>query len=145
MSETPARAEKKTSKRILSVDDDPSILDCYETALKKKGYDIIVTSDPDEVARIIRDEDLDLVMLDIRMPKRNGLDIFKELKKRKNELPILFVTAYPRSFCMESEETADMWENEFADGNTDILYKPFDLDALYEKIEGLIGPADGGS
>ena len=54
---------------------------------------------------------------------------------------MLFVTAYPGSFNMKSQEMVDMWQSEFADGMTDILYKPFDIDVLYEKVEGLIGPS----
>ena len=37
-----------------------------------------------------------------------------------------------------------MWQEEFADGTTDIIYKPFDLDTLFEKVEGLVGKADEG-
>ena len=128
-------------RKILSVDDDDSILRCYKKALDAKGYQAFVTSNPLEVSQILQDHKLDLVMLDICMPKRSGFDIFKELKQKYEHLPVLFVTAYPGSFNMESQEMVDLWQNEFADGITDILYKPFDIDVLYEKVEGLIGPS----
>lgn len=131
-------------RKILSVDDDPQVLRCFQDALKRKGYEVFVTSDPSEAATIIKEHDLDLVMLDIRMPKISGFQVFKELKKKYSSLPVLFVTAYPKSFSMDSEDVVEMWKTDFADGNTDILYKPFEVEALYRKVEGLIGRADEG-
>ncbi|MBN1270496.1 MAG: response regulator [Kiritimatiellae bacterium] len=130
-------------RKILSVDDDPKVLQCFETTLKRKGYDVHAISDPTAVAEFLQGEQIDLVMLDIRMPKKSGFEIFKELKKKYRHLPVLFVTAYPKSFAMDQDETMAMWTREFADGNTDVLYKPFELQTLYDKIEGLIGPPKG--
>lgn len=129
-------------RKILSVDDDPNVLRAFESTLKQKGYEVFITTNPLEVAGILAGHEIDLIMLDIRMPEKNGFEIFKELKKKYGKLPVLFVTAYPKSFTMRSNEMVRMWEEDFADGQTDILYKPFTIDALYEKVEGLIGKAD---
>lgn len=129
-------------KRILSIDDEPAILDCLVKALSTQGYEVVSTTDPDEGLRILREEgNLDLVTLDIRMPGRSGFEVYREYRKIC-KLPALFVTAYPRSFNIESDEVMQMWQNEFADGTTDIVYKPFDLSTLFEKVEALIGKAD---
>src|SRR5210317_1230775 len=128
-------------KKIVSIDDEPAMLSCLSNALKGKGYELIITSDPEEGLQILKDrDDICLAMLDVRMPKISGFDIFKELRKTK-KLPVLFVTAYPRWFNAESEEIAELWQTEFADGTTDMIYKPFDLDSLFEKVEGLVGQA----
>jgi DNA-binding response OmpR family regulator len=128
-------------KKIVSIDDEPAMLSCLSNALQSKGYELIITSDPEEGLKILQDrDDICLAMLDVRMPKISGFDIFKEIRKTK-KLPVLFVTAYPRWFNAESEEIAQMWQSEFADGTTDMIYKPFDLDALFEKVEGLVGEA----
>jgi DNA-binding response OmpR family regulator len=129
-------------RKILSVDDDPNILQVFTAALEQKGYKVFVTSNPDEVANILTQNEIDLVMLDVCMPVKNGFEIFQELKKKYNNLPVLFVTAYPKSFSLRSDEMVKMWQHEFADGQTDIMYKPFTVDALYEKVEGLIGLAE---
>ena len=129
-------------RKILSVDDDPRVLKAFESTLKQKGYEVFITTNPLEVAGILAANEIDLIMLDIRMPQKNGFEIFKELKKKYAKLPVLFVTAYPKSFTLRSDDMVRMWENDFADGQTDILYKPFTLDSLYEKVEGLIGRAD---
>lgn len=130
-------------RKILSVDDDPNVLSCLESALKQKGYEVFVTTKPLEVAEILEKHKIDLVMLDIKMPEKDGFEIFKELKKKYAKLPVLFVTGYPQSFTMKSEGVISMWKNDFADGHTDIMYKPFDVDTLYEKVEGLIWTASG--
>ncbi len=126
-------------RKILSVDDDPHILGAFESALKQKGYEVFITTNPGEVARILDEHVINLVMLDIHMPQKNGFEVFKEVKKKYKHLPVLFVTAYPKSFSMRSDDMVGMWKDDFADGNTDIMYKPFTLDSLYEKVEGLIG------
>jgi len=126
-------------KKIVSIDDEPAMLRCMANALEGKGYELIVTSNPEEGLKILQErDDVCLAMLDVKMPKISGFDIFKELRKTK-KLPVLFVTAYPRWFNAESEEIAQLWQSEFADGTTDMIYKPFDLDSLFEKVEALVG------
>ncbi len=126
-------------KTILAIDDQPSILLCLEKALESKGYKLIVTSDPEEGTRILKEDDtIDLALLDIRMPKKDGFEIYREIREHR-KIPVLFVTAFSKSFNTKSNEIVDMWQNEFADGNTDIIYKPFRLLELFEKVEGLIG------
>ena len=129
-------------RKILSVDDDPNVLRAFQTTLKQKGYEVFITTNPNEAADILAAHEIDLIMLDIRMPEKNGFEIFAEVKKKYSKLPVLFVTAYAKSFTMRSSEMVRMWEEDFADGQTDILYKPFTIDSLYEKVEGLIGKAD---
>ena len=131
-------------RKILSVDDDPKVLAAFQAALRQRGYQVFITTNPEEVAKILAENDIELVMLDIRMPQKNGFEIFQELKKKYEKLPVLFITAYPKSFTMHSDDMIEMWTSNFADGNTDIMYKPFTLDLLYEKVEGLIGAPDNG-
>ena len=130
-------------RKIVSVDDDPNILQAFETAIRQKGYEILTTTDPTAVGKILSENDVDLLMLDVRMPQKSGFDIFRELKKQAPRLRVLFVTAYPKSFSVRNEDILKMWQQDFADGETDIMYKPFTLDTLFKKIEGLIGPAGG--
>lgn len=128
-------------KTILSIDDEAAILSCFSDALQTRGYAVRTTTDPDKGIRIIReDADLCLVMLDVKMPGKNGFEIYEEFKQFR-DLPVLFVTAYPKSFTSESDQITRMWQEQFADGTTDILYKPFDLMTLFEKVAGLIGDA----
>jgi DNA-binding response OmpR family regulator len=128
-------------KKIVSIDDEPAILKCLDQALSSQGYELCVTSDPDDgIKMLTEDKDVCLALLDIRMPKKNGFEIYREVR-RVRKLPVLFVTAYPGSFTAKSDDIVEMWRSEFADGTTDIIYKPFDLVTLFEKVEALIGKA----
>ena len=127
-------------KKILSIDDEPMILECIREALTKEGYDVEAFNNPAEgLRRLTESDDIDLALLDIKMPGISGFEVYRAYRKVK-KIPAIFVTAYPASFNAESDEVVDMWQNEFADGETDIVYKPFDLTTLFDKIEALIGP-----
>jgi CheY-like chemotaxis protein len=148
MNKKTGQPEKKThmpAKLLLSIDDEPMMLRCLEKALKGKGYDLIVTTDPEEGLKIAKErDDVCLALLDVKMPGKNGFEIYKELMEFK-KIPVLFVTAYPRAFNAKSDEIVELWKQEFADGTTDIIYKPFDLKTLFEKVEGLVGkPVNSG-
>lgn len=130
-------------KKLLSVDDEPMMLKCLSKALNGRGYEMIVTTDPDEGLRIFKEcDDIELALLDVKMPKKSGFELYREMRQVR-QVPVLFVTAYPKAFTTRSDEVLEIWQREFADGTTDIIYKPFNLATLYEKVEGLIGkPTD---
>lgn len=130
-------------KKLLSVDDEPMMLKCLSKALNGRGYEMIVTTDPDEGLRIFKErDDIELALLDVKMPKKSGFELYREMLQVR-QVPVLFVTAYPKAFTTRSDEVLEIWQREFADGTTDIIYKPFNLATLYEKVEGLIGkPTD---
>jgi DNA-binding response OmpR family regulator len=126
-------------KKILAVDDEIPILEILQEVLRKGGYEVFTSSRPTEAFVILQEQEIDLVLLDIHMPGKNGFALYKELEGKN--IPVLFVTGHPESFNRESDELTLLWQNQFAVGTTDVLYKPFSIDALYEKVEGLIGPA----
>lgn len=129
-------------KKILAIDDEPNILKCFKDALEMRGYAVTAVTDPDAGIALLRDHaDFNLLTLDVKMPGKNGFDVYREIRAFR-EIPVLFVTAYPKSFTAESDAVVEMWEEQFADGTTDIIYKPFELDAFFNKVEGLIGSAD---
>ena len=129
-------------KTILSVDDDATILGCFRDVLSEKGYRVLTTDDPTRVPEFLDGQKIDLITLDIHMPQKNGIAVFEDLKKKNRVLPVLFVTAYPGSFAMTSSHMLHLWKDYFGDGNADILYKPFTVENLYQKVDLLIGPPD---
>jgi DNA-binding response OmpR family regulator len=128
-------------KNILSIDDDLSMLEVIQTVLTDKGYRVFATSSAAEASRILQDNEIDLVLLDVNMPEKHGFTLYRELETRQH-VPVLFLTACAKSFSADSEEFVQMWQNLFSLGTTEILYKPFDIDVLYEKVESLIGQAE---
>jgi CheY-like chemotaxis protein len=129
-------------KNILSIDDEPELLRCFAEALKLRGYGITTTTDPEAGIRMLRDgAEVDLLLLDVKMPVKSGFEVYREVREFR-PVPVLFVTAYPHSFTADSDAVHRMWQEQFSDGMTDIIYKPFDLDTFFSKIEGLIGGPD---
>lgn len=125
---------------ILCIDDERSMLACYQTAMDYLGLECLTAQSADAgIALLKATPDVALVTLDIKMPGKNGFEAYRELRAFSN-VPVLFATAYPASFSAETEQFVRMWQDQFADGTTDILYKPFDFDVLREKMESLIGP-----
>jgi DNA-binding response OmpR family regulator len=126
---------------ILSIDDDKWVLETFKDALTIKGYQVLTADHPDEALRILKETSVDLVMLDLNMPGKNGFALYSELGSPPR-MPVLFVSACSRSFSAASPEFTKIWTDGFALGMTDILYKPFALAQLYGKVEGLIGKSD---
>lgn len=127
--------------KILCVDDETCMVECLQKILAARGYSVAGSEDPVAVDRLVEENGFDLVLLDVEMPQRDGLQVFDDLKRRFQELPVLFVTGKPHSFDWDTPEKEERWNKKFIDGLTDILYKPFRTDDLYNKVESLIGPA----
>lgn len=82
---------------ILVVDDDKQVLRSLVLVLRQK-YNVVTTADPEEGARMALDPDVSLVVLDVKMPGRDGVWVYDEIRK-SSAVPIIFNTAYqdPRS------------------------------------------------
>jgi DNA-binding response OmpR family regulator len=128
-------------KSILAVDDDPSVLETLSDALTAKGFEVLTSTGADDALNVLRSRTVDLVLIDIQMPGKNGFELYHELFSIQY-VPVLFVTGCTRSFSPTSAGFTDLWTRQFSLGQTDILYKPFRLASLFEKVEALIGEAE---
>jgi DNA-binding response OmpR family regulator len=132
-------------KRLLAVDDDHLILETLVDALTTRGYEVLTADNANIALDLLRRQAFDLVLLDYQMPGKNGFELYRELGATQ-EVPVLFVSGCAPSFSPTTPGFADLWTEQFSLGRTDILYKPFTLSALFEKVEALIGAevkADG--
>ena len=125
-------------KTILSIDDDPLVLQTLKLALSTIGYEVITTASAAAAEQVLKEQKIDLVLLDLGMPGKNGFTLYREFEALQ-QVPVLFVSGCTRSFAANSEQFMSLWTNEFTQGTIDILYKPFTLETLYEKVEALIG------
>jgi CheY-like chemotaxis protein len=80
--------------KILIVEDDPLIMGLYETAFKFDGYDVATAADGDEGLTKIKSWQPTLVLLDIMMPKKNGLEVLEAMKKdeKMKQIPVVILT-----------------------------------------------------
>lgn len=125
-------------KTILCVDDDPRAIRMVGRLLKGKPFNLVSVTDPTQVEEALKTHAIDLILLDVQMPQKSGLEVFDELKAACGDYPILFLTGYPAAFYLDEPEKITRWKTGFVDGRTDILYKPYEARDLYDKIESLI-------
>jgi two-component system alkaline phosphatase synthesis response regulator PhoP len=118
-------------KRILVVDDEIYIVHILEFSLTMEGYNILTAFDGEEALRVIEQERPDLVVLDIMMPKLDGYEVCRRLRKdeRFATLPVILLSAKGRSIDREVGLQA---------GADDYITKPFSPRKLIEKIRELL-------
>ena len=80
-------------RRILIVEDDPAILKGLEASLGEEHYQVLSAMDGEEGYRLAREENVDLIILDIMLPRKNGDEICRDLRAEGIETPILMLTS----------------------------------------------------
>jgi len=118
-------------KKILIVDDEPDILRLISLRLRKLGYDVLTAVDGKEALDAIRNENPDLVLLDLLIPFMNGAEVCEQVKNDKTlkHIPIILFTAH--SDTMTAEKTKKL-------GAEDYIVKPFVLEELTDKVEEIL-------
>jgi len=116
------------SQRILIVDDDPEILDLLCGVLELSGFTIESAVDGVSGLQKALTSEFDLILLDVMMPKMNGFEVCKNIRKSSNEVPIILLTA--KGTIQDKVEG-------FNCGADDYLVKPFDIQELLVRIRAL--------
>jgi two-component system, response regulator, stage 0 sporulation protein F len=114
-------------KTILVADDDEGIRNLLKAELTDDGYRVLTASNARDALKIVEQEPLDLVVLDIRMPGMDGLEALPRILGMKEDLPVILNTAYS-----QYKESFMSWA---ADA---YIVKSSDLTELKEKIKELI-------
>jgi DNA-binding response OmpR family regulator len=81
-------------KRLLVVEDEKNLCLLYKEELTKEGYKVAVAMDADAALRLIKKHKFDLIVTDIRMPVKNGIDLISEIMAMRKDIPIIINTAY---------------------------------------------------
>jgi two-component system response regulator MprA len=113
---------------ILVVDDDPKIRSVLGRGLRFEGYDVQIAASGQEALRLARDTTFDLVVLDLTMPRMDGLEVCRRLR-RGVSIPILMLTA--------RDAVADRIVG-LDSGADDYLTKPFDFEELLARVRALL-------
>lgn len=116
------------SSKVLIVEDEIRIRLLLRDYLKKEGYEVLESSDGEEAIRIFGGTNVDLIILDVMMPKLDGFNVCKTLRKVSN-VPIILLTA-------KSEEEDKLFGYEL--GADDYMTKPFSPKVLVAKVKALI-------
>jgi two-component system alkaline phosphatase synthesis response regulator PhoP len=125
--------------RILVVEDDASILQGLELALRREGHQVVTAEDGARGLNLARDESWDLVVLDVMLPGRNGFEIIAALRQAGIDTPVLMLSA--RSAEMDRIMGLDL-------GADDYVTKPFSVAELLARVRALLRrratPEEGG-
>ena len=116
-------------QRLLIVEDERKVADALREGLEGENYRVMVEDNGEAAFFRLNTEQFDLVLLDLGLPARDGLDILKALRNDNNEIPVLILTA--------RDTTADR-VNGLRTGADDYLVKPFAFAELLARIEVLL-------
>ncbi len=114
---------------ILLLEDDKLFAQSIEDFLEEEGFDVDIAYDGEEALSKNFENNYDLYLLDINVPKLNGLDFLKELRSINDETPAIFLTSY---------KDKDTLKQGFGSGADDYLTKPVDLDELILRIKSVL-------
>lgn len=120
--------------RLLLVEDDVMIGESVLDLLRAEGYAVDWVRDGDMADTALRTQTYDLVLLDLGLPQRDGLQVLRDLRSRQQRVPVLIVTA--RDAVKQRVAGLDA-------GADDYLLKPYDLDELLARIRALLRRAAG--
>jgi len=121
--------EEKSKKIILFVDDDQNVLNAYTRILRKTPWEILTASNGKKALEIIQNQQIDLIVTDIKMPQLHGVELVSRIRQIHRNLPIVVCSAY---HGMKTD--ADLQFHEVAA----FLEKPVDPDVLESKLQELL-------
>ncbi len=119
-------ALEMSRKQILFVDDDVHILRAYERSFRKTAWKVLTIPSAKKALEIIQSENIHMVITDIKMPGMHGFELIKEIRKYKQDLPVIVCSGY-----QGMRDDADILLNKVAG----FFEKPVDLEILKSKIK----------
>ncbi len=116
------------TKRVLVVDDEPEVTFALQVYFLGKGYEMLTALDGLQAMRLLRQHPIDLVLLDMKMPGVNGVEVLKFVHAQCPATKVIVVTAYDVQF----QETVEQM------GVNGFLMKPFGIQALTQTVEQVL-------
>ena len=116
----------EVSVRILLVEDDKRIVQFMKRGLEAEAYHVDVAPDGQKGIDLAGASRYDMIILDVYLPKKNGLEVCKTVREQTSTIPILMMTA---------KDSQEIQREGFLVGASDYLPKPFSFEVLLSKIE----------
>jgi len=125
-------------KKILIVDDEKDLVSLVSLHMRISGYEVLVAGDGEKALAIAKEEKPDLIILDLMLPKMDGWEVCKRLRKesRIGDIPVIMLTA--------RSETGDKLKG-FECGADDYVTKPFSPRELVARVKRVLARAENGS
>ena len=115
----------KSKIKILVIEDDRTLCDGIVTVLRKQGYAVTAARDGNSGSKLFREFAPDMVLTDLKLPGKSGMQLLTEFKAAAAEVPVILISAFG---------TIDLAVNALKSGARDFIPKPFSIDELKNKV-----------
>jgi two-component system, OmpR family, response regulator ChvI len=122
-----------SSRRLMAVDDEADITFTLKKELEQSGFSLDVFNDPIVALSYFKPHYYDLILLDVKMPKLNGFELYQEINKKDKNVKACFVTAYELYYESLKKEYPKLNVGCF-------VSKPFDMNNLFNRIKKELTP-----
>lgn len=123
------QSSAKVAASILVIDDDETICSLFKDALEESGHLVTTVNESSKGLELVKDQDFDIVFLDLKMPVMDGVELFKQLKIAKPKLPVTIITGYPDS---------DLMMKALAHGPLGVMSKPFSSSDILTAVDNYL-------
>ncbi len=126
-------------KKIMVIDDEPDIITYLMAALEDRGYLPMTVREEEAVTDAVQKEKPDLIILDIMMPRRSGISIYKDLRSQKStrDIPVALISGLESSKGMLTDELINLIDNGAIDAPDGFIEKPVRLDDFLDLVAKL--------
>ena len=125
----PGEPKIRSKWAILIVDDEFGVRESFRMILKP-SYEVYTASSGEEALNILKAQKIDLITLDLKMPKPSGIETLREIRKIDRQVPVIIITGYG---TREDEEEARLY------GARAFISKPFNISRLITLIDAILG------
>ena len=115
--------------RVLLIDDDAELCNSAKRVIESWGYDVLVLSDPTHAVEHVRKSDFHVVLVDLRMPEKSGIEVIHDIRKVDRDVAIVVFTGYP---------SVDSAVEAIRLNVSDYIEKPFEFDELRQKLTEIL-------
>ena len=124
-------------KKILIIDDEPNIVFYLKTLLEDHKYAVLTALDSDEGCRLAGEELPDLICLDIMMPRKSGVTLYKEFKKNKKlkHIPVIIISGVENAYSFKEPKFRQLVPDKRIPEPLAFFEKPVDVPALLALLE----------
>ena len=119
--------------KVLVIDDEPAIVETIEAKLRKEGFTVFTANSAEDGMRLVRRIKPDLLVLDVMLPQRSGLELCRAIR-RESSTPIIFLSAR----AAEADRVRGLEL-----GGDDYIVKPFNLNELVARVKAVLRRASG--
>ncbi len=120
--------------KILIVDDDPIVLTSCKRVLEAEGFEVCMVPSADKALEVMKNKTFDILLIDVKMPERDGMYLMRAVKKQWPEVPIVVMSGYP---------TPETVAEGLKLGAEEFIAKPFTPDELLKIVRQVLPKGKG--